>query len=242
MSADTVTRTHRLTTSARARGIPAGAASAGGALASLGGRVGALPLSRSVRPAARTVHPADLARSTPRGRRCGRRARPTGSGTACHGTRPVLPRRLRGRAPSRPAGRRAGGPRGRYVARPAGRVDRRLAGRGRDEDRRGLVGHSRAPAGASIIILLGFGTTNAAIAVGITSVATFARLSRSEVTLRAAPTTWRRRSGPGDVRGRPQGRHILPNSSPPSSPWRRYSSGPQDIAISTLGFQVLQWC
>ena len=33
----------------------------------------------------------------------------------------------------------------------------------------------------SIIILLGFGTVNAAIAVGITSVAGFARLSRSEV-------------------------------------------------------------
>src|SRR5699024_1125851 len=31
----------------------------------------------------------------------------------------------------------------------------------------------------SVVILLGFGTTNAAIAVGITSIATFARLSRS---------------------------------------------------------------
>src|SRR5690606_36736342 len=39
----------------------------------------------------------------------------------------------------------------------------------------------------SVVILLGFGTTNAAIAVGVTSIAVFARLARSRVvSVRAA--------------------------------------------------------
>jgi peptide/nickel transport system permease protein len=51
----------------------------------------------------------------------------------------------------------------------------------------------------TIIILLGFGTINAAIAVGVASVAGFARLVRSEVVRVRRSTMWRRPSAAADA-------------------------------------------
>lgn len=88
----------------------------------------------------------------------------------------------------------------------------------------------------SIIILLGFGTTNAAIAVGVTSVATFARLARSEV-IRVRRTDYVEAAfGSGGTFGAVLRRHILPNSLTPVIALAALQFGSAIIAISTLGF------
>lgn len=88
----------------------------------------------------------------------------------------------------------------------------------------------------SIIILLGFGTTNAAIAVGVTSVATFARLSRSEV-IRVRRTDYVEAAfGSGATFAAVLRRHILPNSLTPVIALAALQFGTAIIAISTLGF------
>ncbi|MCU1406512.1 MAG: peptide transporter permease [Glaciihabitans sp.] len=88
----------------------------------------------------------------------------------------------------------------------------------------------------SIIILLGFGTTNAAIAVGIGSIAAFARLSRSEV-VRVRRTDYIEASfGSGARYAKVLLRHVLPNSLNAVIGYAALQFGVAILAISTLGF------
>jgi len=88
----------------------------------------------------------------------------------------------------------------------------------------------------SIIILLGFGTINAAIAVGITSVASFARLSRAEVVRVRGSDYVEAAFGSGGRFGGVLLRHVLPNSVGPVLALTALQFGTAIIAISTLGF------
>lgn len=88
----------------------------------------------------------------------------------------------------------------------------------------------------SVIILLGFGTTNAAIAVGVTSVAAFARLSRSEV-VRVRRTEYVEAAfGSGGRWWSVLLKHVLPNSLTAVLALAALQFGTAVLAISTLGF------
>jgi peptide/nickel transport system permease protein len=88
----------------------------------------------------------------------------------------------------------------------------------------------------SIIILLGFGTVNAAIAVGVGSVASFARLSRSEV-VRVRRTDYVEAAfGSGGTFFSVLRRHVLPNSMTAVIGLAALQFGSAILAISTLGF------
>ncbi|MET0672543.1 MAG: ABC transporter permease [Microbacterium pygmaeum] len=88
----------------------------------------------------------------------------------------------------------------------------------------------------SIIILLGFGTVNAAIAVGIGSIASFARLSRSEV-VRVRRTDYVEAAfGSGGTFVTVLRRHVLPNSLTAVIGLAALQFGTAILAISTLGF------
>ncbi|GAA5203521.1 ABC transporter permease [Microbacterium jejuense] len=88
----------------------------------------------------------------------------------------------------------------------------------------------------SVIILLGFGTVNAAIAVGIGSVASFARLSRSEV-VRVRRTDYVEAAfGSGGSFVSVLRRHVLPNSLTAVVGLAALQFGGAILAISTLGF------
>ena len=88
----------------------------------------------------------------------------------------------------------------------------------------------------SVLVLLGFGTTNAAIAVGISSVAAFARLSRSEV-IRVRRTDYVEAAFGSGGRFFPVlWRHILPNSIGSVIALAALQFGTAIIAISTLSF------
>ncbi|WP_104088752.1 ABC transporter permease [Arthrobacter sp. GMC3] len=88
----------------------------------------------------------------------------------------------------------------------------------------------------SIIIILGFGTVNAAIAVGIGSVASFARLSRSEVLRVRRSDFVEAAFGSGGTFAAVLRRHILPNSAGPVLALVALQFGSAILAISTLGF------
>jgi len=88
----------------------------------------------------------------------------------------------------------------------------------------------------SIIILLGFGTINAAIAVGITSVANFARLARSEVVSVRRSDYVEAAYGSGGTFLRVLWRHILPNSLTAVLAFSALQFGSAILAISTLSF------
>jgi len=88
----------------------------------------------------------------------------------------------------------------------------------------------------SIIILLGFGTVNAAIAVGITSVANFARLARSEVVRVRHSEYVEAARGSGGTFIAVLWRHILPNSLTPVLAFSALQFGSAILAISTLSF------
>ena len=88
----------------------------------------------------------------------------------------------------------------------------------------------------SIIILLGFGTVNAAIAVGITSVANFARLARSEVVRVRHADYVEAAYGSGGTFFTVLWRHILPNSLTPVLAFSALQFGSAILAISTLSF------
>jgi peptide/nickel transport system permease protein len=88
----------------------------------------------------------------------------------------------------------------------------------------------------SIVILLGFGTVNAAIAVGVTSIASFARLARSEVVRVRASDYVEAAFGSGGTFGRVMLRHILPNSLTSVIALAALQFGSAILAISTLGF------
>lgn len=88
----------------------------------------------------------------------------------------------------------------------------------------------------TIIVLLGFGTVNAAIAVGVASVASFARLARSEV-VRVRRTDYVEAAfGSGGTFGVVLWRHVLPNSLTPVIALAALQFGTAILAISTLGF------
>lgn len=88
----------------------------------------------------------------------------------------------------------------------------------------------------SIIIILGFGTVNAAIAVGVGSVASFARLSRSEVLRVRRSDFVEAAFGSGGTFTAVLRRHILPNSAGPVLALVALQFGSAILAISTLGF------
>jgi peptide/nickel transport system permease protein len=88
----------------------------------------------------------------------------------------------------------------------------------------------------SVIILLGFGTTRAAVAVGLVSVAHFARLSRSEV-LRVRRSAYMEAAfGSGGRFGAVLWRHVLPNSLTSVLALAALQFGSAILALSTLGF------
>lgn len=88
----------------------------------------------------------------------------------------------------------------------------------------------------SVIILLGFGTVNAAIAVGVTSVASFTRLVRSEV-LRVRHSDYVEAAwGSGGTFLNVLWRHILPNSLSTVFAFAALQFGSAILAISTLSF------
>ena len=88
----------------------------------------------------------------------------------------------------------------------------------------------------SFIIILGFGTVQAAIAVGIGSIASFARLSRAEV-LRVRGTDYVEAAfGSGGGFWTVLRRHILPNSLTPVLALAALNFGAAILAISALGF------
>ncbi|MFI7454868.1 ABC transporter permease [Nonomuraea sp. NPDC049714] len=88
----------------------------------------------------------------------------------------------------------------------------------------------------TVIILLGPGTVNVAIAVGIGSVAAFARLARSEV-VRVRRTDYVEAAfGSGGRYVTVLRRHVLPNSLGPVVALAALQFGLAILAISTLGF------
>jgi len=88
----------------------------------------------------------------------------------------------------------------------------------------------------SIIILLGFGTVNAAIAVGVTSVAGFARLARAEVVRVRRSDYVEAAFGSGGTFASVLWRHILPNSLTSVLAFASLQFGSAVLQISTLGF------
>jgi len=88
----------------------------------------------------------------------------------------------------------------------------------------------------SVIILLGFGTVNAAIAVGVVSVASFARLSRSEVVRVRRSDYVEAAFGSGGTFFSVLRRHVLPNSLTAVIGLAALQFGTAILAISTLGF------
>ncbi|MBS3183025.1 ABC transporter permease [Leucobacter manosquensis] len=88
----------------------------------------------------------------------------------------------------------------------------------------------------SIVILLGFGTANAAIAVGATSIAVFARLSRSQVVSVRASEFVEAAYGSGGTFFGVLWRHILPNSLTAVIALAALQLGSAILQISTLGF------
>ncbi|GAA1728424.1 ABC transporter permease [Microbacterium paludicola] len=88
----------------------------------------------------------------------------------------------------------------------------------------------------SVVILLGFGTTNAAIAVGVTSIAVFARLARSQVVSVRSTEFVEAAYGSGGTFVGVLWRHILPNSLTPVIALAALQLGSAILQISTLGF------
>ncbi|HEV7322599.1 MAG TPA: ABC transporter permease [Ensifer sp.] len=88
----------------------------------------------------------------------------------------------------------------------------------------------------SIIILLGFGTVNAAIAVGVTSVAGFARLARAEVVRVRRSDYVEAAFGSGGTFASVLWRHVLPNSLTSVLAFASLQFGSAVLQISTLGF------
>jgi peptide/nickel transport system permease protein len=88
----------------------------------------------------------------------------------------------------------------------------------------------------SVVILLGFGSINAAVAVGLVSVAHFARLSRAEV-LRVRGTDYVEAAfGSGGRFGAVLWRHVLPNSLTSVLSLAALQFGSAILALATLGF------
>lgn len=87
-----------------------------------------------------------------------------------------------------------------------------------------------------VIILLGFGTVNAALAVGVTSVASFARLARAEVVRVRRSDYVEAAWASGGTFFSVLWRHILPNSLTSVLAFAALQFGSAILAISTLSF------
>jgi peptide/nickel transport system permease protein len=88
----------------------------------------------------------------------------------------------------------------------------------------------------AIITVLGFGTVKVAIAVGITTVAAFARVMRAEA-LRTSSTTYVEAARASGVRWHTVlRRHVLPNSAGPVLALTALEVGSSVLAISALSF------
>jgi len=88
----------------------------------------------------------------------------------------------------------------------------------------------------SIIVLLGFGTINVAIAVGAVAIARFARLARSEVVRVRRSDYVEAAFGSGGTFWAVLRRHVLPNSLTSVIALAALQFGSAILAISTLGF------
>lgn len=88
----------------------------------------------------------------------------------------------------------------------------------------------------SVLILLGFGTMNAAIAVGITSIAMFARLVRSQVLSVVSSDYVEAAYGVGSTRTAVLIRHVLPNSLTPVLALVALQFASALLQLATLGF------
>jgi peptide/nickel transport system permease protein len=88
----------------------------------------------------------------------------------------------------------------------------------------------------SIIVLLGFGTVNAAIAVGCTLIAKFARLVRSEVITVRRSEYVEAAFGSGGTFLKVLWRHILPNSLASVIAFAALQAGWAILQLATLGF------
>ncbi|MBN7120798.1 ABC transporter permease [Erwinia billingiae] len=88
----------------------------------------------------------------------------------------------------------------------------------------------------SVLILLGFGTLNAATAVGIASIASFARLARGEVVRIRHSDYVEAAFGSGGRFLSVLWRHILPNTLAPVIAYGALQFGQAILALSTLSF------
>lgn len=88
----------------------------------------------------------------------------------------------------------------------------------------------------SIIIVTGFGSLQAAFAVGMTSVATFARLARSQVIQVAGADFVEAAYGSGASNAQVLFRHVLPNSLTPVLALAALQFGTAILQLSILGF------
>lgn len=88
----------------------------------------------------------------------------------------------------------------------------------------------------SVIVLLGFGVANAAIAVGVTSIAVFARLARSQVVRVRRSDYVEAAFGSGGTFLGVLLRHVLPNSLGAVLALAALQFGSAILQISTLGF------
>jgi len=88
----------------------------------------------------------------------------------------------------------------------------------------------------TVIILLGFGTVNAAIAVGVASIASFARLARGEVVRIRHSDYVEAAFGSGGTFWTVLWRHILPNSLTAVLAFATLQFGQTILALSTLSF------
>lgn len=88
----------------------------------------------------------------------------------------------------------------------------------------------------SVLILLGFGTVHAALAVGIASIASFARLARGEVVRVRRSEFVEAAYGSGGSFGHVLWRHILPNSLTAVIAFAALQFGQAILALSTLSF------
>ena len=88
----------------------------------------------------------------------------------------------------------------------------------------------------SVLILLGFGTVHAALAVGIASIASFARLARGEVGRVRRSEYVEAAYGSGGSFWHVLWRHILPNSLTAVIAFAALQFGQAILALSTLSF------
>lgn len=88
----------------------------------------------------------------------------------------------------------------------------------------------------SVVIILGFGTVNAAIAVGITAIAQFARLARAKSVSIIRSDYVQAAYGSGAGYGSVLTRHVLPNALSPLLALSVLQVGSAILQISTLGF------